>query len=370
MAQRPLYLIDSDAASNQLLSEMLAPQGFAVTAYTSGAEGLNAVLSAPPVMAILCLELGDMSGYVVCKKIKENAPTAQVPVIIMSKDATDKDFERHRKLKVAAQGYIRKPFETADILRKIEDLVGFNVSQDAYDSLEAKIDGMFETGTTDDELKLKEKEVERVQKEAEALRSELLKTKQQMGASADTDLSAKLLAMQTERDQLARRLQQREANAVVGEQLAALARERDELKSKSEEFKLNAELKFREYQGEIENLRGMLQEAQAAADQAAHFEQQIVQYKAELEKQLASKQSLENRYKSEIEQIREELTHVEEEAAGNTVRLEKRETELLQELESIREQTDMMREQYEQRLAETRESARRVLEEGLAALGS
>ena len=359
---------------------MLTPQGFAITQYTSGAEGLNAVLTAPPVLAILCLELGDMSGYVVCKKIKENAPTANVPVIIMSKDATDKDFERHRKLKVAAQDYIRKPFETADILRKIENLVGFDVSQDAYDSLEAKIDNMFEKGTTGDELKLKEKEVERVQKEAEALRSELLKTKQQMGASADSDLSAKLLAMQTERDQLSRRVQQLESNAAGSEQLAALTRERDELKSKFQfreaavkelnEFKLNAELQLREYQGEIENLRGMLQEAQAAPAQIAHFEQQIAQYRAELEKQLASKQSLESRYKSEVEQIREELTHAEEEAAGNTAKLEKREAELLQELESVREQTDMMREQYEQRLAETRENARRILEEGLAALGS
>ncbi|MEW6777070.1 MAG: response regulator [Bdellovibrionota bacterium] len=388
MTARPLFIIDSDQASNSLLSEVLAPQGFEVTTFLSGKDGLQSVLSTPPALVILCLELSDMSGYVACKKIKENAETAEVPIIILSRDATEKDFERHRKLKVAAQDYLKKPFENAELLRKIENLVGFNVPAGDMQSIEAKLDGLFEQHATDDEVKLKQKEIERLNREMEALRAELLKVKQQLsGGGGSSDAATK--ALQAERDQLAKKVQQLEtgggpSNAALEKQIAQLTRERDDLKSKFEfrenalrelnEFKLNADLKMQELASEAERARADLEQAQAESQQAqadmnryaeeiGQWEARLNEYQTELQNQIEAYQQLEQRYQADLDQAREEMTHIESEAAQNLQQLQQREAELTQELEALRED-------YEKRLAETREAARRALEEGLAALAN
>lgn len=402
MANRSLTIIDGDEASNALLKEVLEPQGFNVTTYARGAPGLDAVLGAspPPVLVLLCLELPDMSGYVVCKKIKENPPSANVPIIIMSADATEKDFERHRKLKVAAQDYIKKPFENAELLRKVENLVGFNIEPEAYESIESKLDSLFEQGTTDDELRLRQEENERLRREIDSLRDELLRTKQQMGGgAAGAELQQKVNDLQAERDRLAKRVEELQSSGgntqQLEQELARVKRERDELKGKFEfreqalkelnEYKLNAELELQQLRGEVERLQGEgaqgKQEAEQFRTRVEEMEAELNRVRAEADALTEKKRAGEERLKAEMEQLREELTQIEEEAQQATseveareqeirARAERREHELLQQIEDIREQTEMMREDYERQLAEMRNAARRVLEEGLAALGS
>lgn len=403
MANRPLIIIDSESASNQSLTGELAKHGFDVTVYTEGKPAIDAVAQTQPVLVLLCLELSDVSGYVVCKKIKENDATAAVPIIIMSTDASEKDFERHRKLKVAAQDYISKPFDNAEMMRKVENLVGFNVSPEQYESLEAKLEGMFEQGTTDDELKLKQSEIDRLTAELETVRKELVASKSSAGAGDQ------LAAVEAERDQLRDQLAQAQAAASDTSALTQLTAERDDLRSKLQirdntvkelnEFKLNADMQIQELNAQVQRVQGELANAQAAAqqanDQLAQVQPQLVQAQTDL----AAAQQARERLEAESEQLREELNSIEAEAAQNlqtaqqqvqelttqlqsvqqeldqvaadgAQKLEKREAELLGEIESIREQIEMMREDYESRISQTRDEAKKILESGLAALNN
>ena len=49
---------------------------------------------------------------------------------MFSEEASEADFDRYRKLKFSAENYLKKPFEDTEILRRIENLVGFDISDD------------------------------------------------------------------------------------------------------------------------------------------------------------------------------------------------------------------------------------------------
>ena len=405
MANRPLIIIDSETSSNQYLSGELAKHGFDVSVYTEGKPAIDAVGQVHPVLVLLCLELSDVSGYVVCKKIKENDATAATPIIIMSKDASEKDFERHRKLKVAAQDYISKPFDNAAIMRKVENLVGFNVSPEQYESLEAKLEGMFEQGTTDDEIKLKQSEIDRLTEELDAVRRELLQAK--TGGAASHAAAAEV-------EQLRAQLAQAQASsgsqsAALQQQVTQLTSERNDLQSKLAirdnsikelgEFKVNAELQIQELNAQVQRLNNDLANAQQASTELAQLQQLYAASQNQLTAAQQQVAQVGERYQAENEQLREELNSIEAEAAENLQaaqqrtqqlseqlqglqnqlqqavnesdrKVEKREAELLAEIESIREQIDMMREDYESRIVQTKDEAKKILESGLAALNS
>ncbi len=62
-------------------------------------------------LIILNLELPDKNGFVYCNLIKKDKDLKNIPVIITSSVKTEEDFEQHRKLKVRAQDYLKKPID-------------------------------------------------------------------------------------------------------------------------------------------------------------------------------------------------------------------------------------------------------------------
>lgn len=82
-----------------------------------GAEGIQAAEANAPDLIVLCGELADMNGYMVCKKIRDNPVTQKIPVIFTSAKAKQEDFDKHRKLKARADSYLMKPV-TREVLKK------------------------------------------------------------------------------------------------------------------------------------------------------------------------------------------------------------------------------------------------------------
>ena len=70
-------------------------------------------------LIILNLELPDKNGFVYCNLIKKDKNLKDIPVIITSSVKTEEDFEQHRKLKVRAQDYLKKPVEIIELKETI-----------------------------------------------------------------------------------------------------------------------------------------------------------------------------------------------------------------------------------------------------------
>ena len=71
-----LLVVDDTPVNVKLLADLLGAKGYAVTTATSGPEALARIEKEPPDLVLLDVMMPGMSGYDVCRKVRENAVTA------------------------------------------------------------------------------------------------------------------------------------------------------------------------------------------------------------------------------------------------------------------------------------------------------
>ena len=122
-SQRPavladLLLVDDTPANLRLLSQMLSERGYRVRAVTSGSRALAAVGAAPPDLILLDIKMPQLDGYEVCKRLKEESQTRDIPIIFLS--ALDQTEDKVRAFAAGGVDYITKPFQIEEVLARVE----------------------------------------------------------------------------------------------------------------------------------------------------------------------------------------------------------------------------------------------------------
>ena len=81
----PTILIVDDTPQNiRLLDAVLGPQGYRIVAAGSGQEGLEKIGSEDPALVLLDIVMPDMSGFEVCRRVRENVATRLLPVVMLT----------------------------------------------------------------------------------------------------------------------------------------------------------------------------------------------------------------------------------------------------------------------------------------------
>src|SRR5438034_5121616 len=83
-----VLVVDDDARVRHFLTTALGAAGFAVTATGTGEEGLR-LAAARPDLVVLDVDLPDLSGREVCRRLKVAEETAIIPVLMLSGVFTD-----------------------------------------------------------------------------------------------------------------------------------------------------------------------------------------------------------------------------------------------------------------------------------------
>jgi adenylate cyclase len=113
-----ILVVDDRPESVQLISDLLAAEGYGVvTAYT-GQEALDSIHWSLPDLVLLDLNMPVMNGYEVCERLKANPKTADIPVLMLTAWA-DPDH-RVRGLQLGAADYLVKPFDYRELLARIQ----------------------------------------------------------------------------------------------------------------------------------------------------------------------------------------------------------------------------------------------------------
>lgn len=112
-----LYIVDDDPILLELMTDLLAEE-FACTGFSTGEAFLARVAEARPDLVVLDLTLPGISGYDVCRHLKEDWETRDIPVLFVS--AHDDMETRLRCYDVGAEDFIQKPCAPADLLRKLK----------------------------------------------------------------------------------------------------------------------------------------------------------------------------------------------------------------------------------------------------------
>ncbi|MGB3137731.1 MAG: adenylate/guanylate cyclase domain-containing protein [Nodosilinea sp.] len=114
-----LIVVDDDIETSCLLQRLLSQQGHKLQVVESGQEALSAILALRPSLVLLDLLLPDMDGYTLCRQIKQNPLTADVPVIVLS--SLVDSIDRVKAFQAGATDYITKPFAAQEVLVRVQN---------------------------------------------------------------------------------------------------------------------------------------------------------------------------------------------------------------------------------------------------------
>ena len=116
-----IVLADGDVATRELGARLLRDSGFAVAETDSGTAALALALASRPRLTVLEVELADLSGYEVCRALRDAYGT-QLPIVFVSRLRTE-PLDRIAGLLVGADDYLAKPFSPGELVARVRALL-------------------------------------------------------------------------------------------------------------------------------------------------------------------------------------------------------------------------------------------------------
>lgn len=110
-----ILLVEDDHPLRMFLEEMLTEHDYQVTATSKGSEAMNFIESSPPDLVLLDLQLPDLMGEDILKKVKSSYP--ELPIIILTAKSSPQDTASG--LNLGADDYLGKPFSEEELLARI-----------------------------------------------------------------------------------------------------------------------------------------------------------------------------------------------------------------------------------------------------------
>lgn len=116
--KRSQILVVDDLPQNlKLISEILNRSGYQVRPATSGELALRSLAIELPDLILLDINMPDINGYELCRRIKQDERCRRVPIIFIS--ALDDVKDKVRGFELGGVDYITKPFEPAEVLARV-----------------------------------------------------------------------------------------------------------------------------------------------------------------------------------------------------------------------------------------------------------
>ncbi|MDM8542983.1 ATP-binding protein [Desulfococcaceae bacterium HSG9] len=113
-----IQIVDDKLANLEVISSMLKNHGYDTRMAINGELALKSIRSHPPDLILLDIRMPGMSGYTVCKRLKANALTRDIPIIFIS--ALYKTADKLKAFSIGGADYITKPFQEKEVLARIE----------------------------------------------------------------------------------------------------------------------------------------------------------------------------------------------------------------------------------------------------------
>lgn len=113
-----ILIVDDNSKNLQILAEILRNEGYRVAMAKNGVSALNFAHKKEPDLILLDIMMPEMNGFQVCRRLKDDSGTKEIPVIFISALAETED-----KLKGFDAGgvdYIAKPFQKEEILARVD----------------------------------------------------------------------------------------------------------------------------------------------------------------------------------------------------------------------------------------------------------
>lgn len=121
-----ILIVDDDIESLKLIGLMLQRQGYDVVAANSGMQALSRIRADRPDLIILDVMMPDMNGYEVCRRIRANADTRSIPILMFTAKTLIDD--KVAGFEAGADDYLTKPTHPAELTARIKSMLARNVN--------------------------------------------------------------------------------------------------------------------------------------------------------------------------------------------------------------------------------------------------
>jgi len=114
---KTILVVDDEPAVSQLLTILLGSHGYATQVAVTGKQALECIT--PNIdLVLLDMVLPDSEGMKICRQLKSNSQTRDIPIIIIS--GMENKSDRIESLYLGAEDYLNKPFEPEELFARID----------------------------------------------------------------------------------------------------------------------------------------------------------------------------------------------------------------------------------------------------------
>ena len=113
-----ILVVDDEPAIVDLVRQLLMRRGHEVATASDGDAALQAIYDLKPDLVVLDLMLHKLSGWEVCRRVKEDKETRGSPILMLTARREDRDLVEG--LGLGADDYVKKPFSTAELGARVE----------------------------------------------------------------------------------------------------------------------------------------------------------------------------------------------------------------------------------------------------------
>jgi len=139
MTNQKLLIIDDSPDIHELVTLWLAEEPLDFFSCATGIEGVKDAARISPDLILLDVDLPDIDGFEVCRRLKADPSTAQIPIVFLT-GASSTD-EKLRGLELGAFDYVTKPFDPAELRARVRTSLRIKALVDML-SRTAKLDGL------------------------------------------------------------------------------------------------------------------------------------------------------------------------------------------------------------------------------------
>jgi DNA-binding response OmpR family regulator len=119
---RTLLIADDESGIRSLVKMTLQRKQYEILEASDGEEALALARKYHPELVLLDVMMPGLTGFQVCRALKDDPATASATVVMLTAKAQDSD--RAEGLAAGADDYFTKPFSPIALLRKIDDVYG------------------------------------------------------------------------------------------------------------------------------------------------------------------------------------------------------------------------------------------------------
>ncbi|MGJ3247595.1 MAG: response regulator transcription factor [Elainellaceae cyanobacterium] len=116
-----VLVVEDSMTQREMITDLLKGSGLNVTVASDGIEALEYIKGHCPDLVVLDIVMPRMNGYEVCRRLKADPKTQNVPVVMCS--SKGEEFDRYWGMKQGADAYIAKPFQPTELVGTVKQLL-------------------------------------------------------------------------------------------------------------------------------------------------------------------------------------------------------------------------------------------------------